>query len=101
MSQPQVRIQLSDQPSRYSCPRNFSASGALEMRRFFASHSIFLPARKATFPRELRVILAPQSAPHRTRALAMLCQELNRLETRFPGSDLRLNFSVREDENVS
>jgi hypothetical protein len=52
-------------------------------------------------PGELRVILAPQSAPHRTRALAMLCQELNGLETRFPGSDLRLNFSVREDENVS
>lgn len=50
---------------------------------------------------ELRVILAPQSAPHRTKALARLCEELNCLDTRFPGSDLRLKFSVREAETVS
>jgi transposase len=50
---------------------------------------------------ELRVILASQSAPHRTKALAILCQELNAFETRFPGSDLRLRFSVREHGNVS
>jgi transposase len=52
-------------------------------------------------PGVLRVILAPQSAPHRSRALALLCEELNALETRFPGSDLRLNFSVQGYENVS
>jgi transposase len=52
-------------------------------------------------PGELRVILAPQSAPHRTRALEMLCQELNALGTRFPGSDLQLKFSVRGNGNVS
>lgn len=52
-------------------------------------------------PGELRVILAPQSAPHRTKALAVLCQELNSFGTRFPGSDLRLRFSVREHGNVS
>jgi hypothetical protein len=45
---------------------------------------------------ELRVILAPQSAPHRTQALAQLCTQLNALDTRFPGSNLRLKFSVRE-----
>jgi hypothetical protein len=50
---------------------------------------------------ELRVILAPQSAPHRTKALEMLCQELNALGTRFPGSDLQLKFSVRGNGNVS
>lgn len=50
---------------------------------------------------ELRVILAPQSAPHRTKALEMLCQELNALGTKFPGSDLTLRFSVREHGNVS
>ncbi len=27
--------------------------------------------------RELRVLLAPQSSPHRTRAIAALCEELN------------------------
>lgn len=52
-------------------------------------------------PGELRVILAPQSAPHRTKSLAMLCEELNGLNTRFPGSDLRLRFSVREEKTVS
>ena len=52
-------------------------------------------------PGELRLILAPQSAPHRTKALAILCQELNAFGTRFPGSDLRLRFSVREHGSVS
>jgi len=50
---------------------------------------------------ELRVTLAPQSAPHRTKALARLCEELNGLDTRFPGSDLRLRFAVREETAVS
>jgi hypothetical protein len=50
---------------------------------------------------ELRVTLAPQSAPHRTRALAQLCEELNRFDTRFPGSDLRLRFAVRQPAPVS
>jgi hypothetical protein len=52
-------------------------------------------------PGVLRVILAPQSAPHRSRALALLCEELNALGTRYPGSDLLLNFSVQGYENVS
>jgi hypothetical protein len=52
-------------------------------------------------PGALRVILAPQSAPHRSRALALLCEELNSLQVRFPGSDLLLNFSVQGHENVS
>ena len=45
--------------------------------------------------RELRVTLAPLSAPHRTRAIAALCEELNRFESVFPGSRLRLRYSVR------
>jgi hypothetical protein len=52
-------------------------------------------------PGRLRVILALQSAPHRSRALALLCEELNSLHTRYPGSDLLLNYSVAEHENVS
>jgi transposase len=52
-------------------------------------------------PGALRVILAPQSAPHRSRALAMLCEELNALQIRFPGSNLLLNISVQGLENVS
>jgi hypothetical protein len=52
-------------------------------------------------PGMLRVMLAPQSAQHRSRALARLCEELNALGTKFPGSDLLLIFSVQGQENVS
>ena len=45
---------------------------------------------------ELRVTLAAQSSPHRTRAIAALCQELNREETCFPGSCLRLRYAIWE-----
>jgi hypothetical protein len=45
---------------------------------------------------ELRVILAAQSSPHRTCAIAALCEELNQTETVFPGSKLRLHYSIRE-----
>jgi transposase len=45
---------------------------------------------------ELRVTLAPQSSPHRTRAIAALCQELNTANTLFPGSELRLRFAIHE-----
>jgi hypothetical protein len=41
---------------------------------------------------KLRVLLDPLSSPHRTRAIAGLCQELNQKTTLFPGSRLRLNF---------
>ena len=45
---------------------------------------------------ELRVILAPQSSPHRTRAIAALCEHLNETKTSFPGSRLRLHYAIRE-----
>ncbi len=46
-------------------------------------------------PTRLRVTLAPQSSPHRTRAIAALCEELNRTNTCFPGSQLRLQYEIR------
>jgi hypothetical protein len=45
---------------------------------------------------QLRITLAPQSSPHRTRAIAALCEELNRTKTLFPGSRLRLHYAIRE-----
>ena len=45
---------------------------------------------------ELRLTLAPMSSHHRTKAIAALCQELNRSETVFPGSNLRLRYAIRE-----
>jgi hypothetical protein len=44
--------------------------------------------------REIRVTLAPQSSPHRTRAIAALCEKLNETATCFPGSKLRLRFAI-------
>ena len=44
--------------------------------------------------RELRVRLLPLSSPHRSRAVAALCEELNHSAVLFPGSRLRLHFSV-------
>lgn len=43
---------------------------------------------------ELRVVLAPLGSPHRTRALAALCRELEHAGSRFPGSPLRLRCPV-------
>jgi prepilin-type processing-associated H-X9-DG protein len=45
---------------------------------------------------ELRVILAPMSSAHRTKAIAALCEELNAAGATFPGSKLRLRYSVAE-----
>lgn len=45
---------------------------------------------------ELRITLAPQSSPHRTRAVAWLCEELNHTQITFPGSRLRLRYAIRE-----
>jgi len=44
--------------------------------------------------KELRVTLSPQSSPHRTRAIATLCEKLNGLDTIFPGSQLRLRYAI-------
>ena len=46
--------------------------------------------------RELRVRLAPQSSPHRTRAVAALCEELNHRKAVFPGSTLRLKYLIQD-----
>jgi len=46
---------------------------------------------------ELRVTLDPLSSPHRTHALAALCGQLNDTATRFPGSSLRMHFTVKPE----
>jgi hypothetical protein len=47
-------------------------------------------------PTELRVTLAAQSSPHRTRASAALCQELNQTKNIFPGCQLRRHDAIRD-----
>ena len=43
---------------------------------------------------ELQVTLSPLSSPHRSKAVAALCEVLNKTPTRFPGSNLRLCYTV-------
>ena len=45
---------------------------------------------------ELRIRLARLSSAHRTRVLAAICQELDRSGTCFPGTRLRLRYTVSE-----
>ena len=47
---------------------------------------------------ELRVVLAPMSSPHRSAAIAALCAELNASAVNFPGSKLRLRYSVADPD---
>lgn len=44
---------------------------------------------------ECHVRLDPLSAPRRSRAIAALCAELSETETPYPGTNLRLVFSVK------
>lgn len=44
----------------------------------------------------LVVRIEPLSAPHRTRALAGLCEELTATETTYPGTELRLVYEVKQ-----
>jgi transposase len=45
---------------------------------------------------ELRVTLAELSSPHRSKAIAAVCEELNKTLTTFPGTKLQLRFGVAE-----
>ncbi len=47
---------------------------------------------------ELRVTLDRQYSPHRSKAIAKLCEILNDTDTCFPGTSLRLRFAVEEHE---
>jgi hypothetical protein len=46
---------------------------------------------------ELLVSLDPLSSPHKTAALAAICEELSATATRFPGTRLRMRFAVKPE----
>ncbi len=46
---------------------------------------------------ELRVALDPLSSPHKTRALAAVCDQLNASAARFPGTHLRMRFTLKPE----
>ena len=43
---------------------------------------------------EVRITIAPQSSPHRSRAVADLCLELNKIEAKFPGTNKKIFLAV-------
>jgi transposase len=49
---------------------------------------------------ELHITLAPLSSPHRTHAAQALCEILDKTETIFPGSHLRMRFSLRSRPRI-
>jgi hypothetical protein len=62
-------------------------------------HAIFQsPAQIEVGKKQLTVTIARQSSDHRTRALRQLCEELNELEVKFPGSDLRLVLAAESTQ---
>ena len=59
------------------------------------------PGDIAVSDEELRISLQPLSSPHRTQALAALCEKINATKTLFPGSKLRLLFAVQNEPKQS
>ena len=43
---------------------------------------------------QLRIRLAPLSSPHRSRVLESLCEALNKTNTMFPGTRLKMQYLV-------
>ena len=65
-------------------------------------HAIFQsPARIEVGPDQLTVTIAAQSAPHRTEVVRQLCEELNEMRVKFPGSDLRLVLAAECPEHAT
>jgi transposase len=58
------------------------------------------PARLEVAEGELRVTIGCQSSPHRTAALAALCQQLDALAIPFPGTHLRLRLAVQAEKPI-
>jgi len=64
-------------------------------RRALLREAFTLPGDLQVIGDTLHVRLDPASAPRRSKALAALCTELNTIGTRYPGTDLILNYSVK------
>jgi hypothetical protein len=67
---------------------------AAQEGRTLIQSALAATADLAVTDHELRVCLHPLSSPHRTRAIIALYEELNRSPVFFPGSRLRLHFSL-------
>jgi len=64
--------------------------------RTLLSEAFRSPADLEVIGDELHVRINPLSAPRRSRAIAGQCNELNATETLYPGTKLRLVYSVKD-----
>jgi len=62
--------------------------------RTLIQSALAAPADIEVTDSELRIFIAALSSAHRTRAIAALCEDLNGRRVCFPGTKLRLQFSV-------
>jgi hypothetical protein len=69
---------------------------AEEEGRAFLRTAVQQPGDLIVSGDELRVRLAPMSAPRYTAALRALCENLNALDPRFPETDYRLRYEVAD-----
>jgi DNA-binding CsgD family transcriptional regulator len=46
---------------------------------------------------ELLVSIDPLSSPHKTQALAAVCEQLNLTSTHFPGTNLKMRFAIKPE----
>ena len=67
---------------------------AAQEARTLIQSAVAGPANIEIAGRDLRVTLAPLSSAHRTKAIDALCEQLNKIDTRFPGTSLRLRFAT-------
>ena len=64
--------------------------------RMLLSEAFGSPADLDVIGDDLHVRINPLSAPRRSRAIAGLCEALNATETHYPGTTLRLVYSVKD-----
>ena len=62
--------------------------------RTLIQSALAAPADIEVTDSELRIFIAALSSAHRTRAIAALCEDLNARRVCFPGTKLRLRFTV-------
>ena len=59
------------------------------------------PADIQLIDSQMHVTLNPLSAPHRTRAIAGLCQQLTDTETVYPGTDHTLIYTIKTPDDLA
>jgi transposase len=64
-------------------------------------HAIFQSSAKLEIEdKTLKVTITRLSSPHRTKALKELCDELNKVNAKFPGSNLRIVLAAESPEHA-